>query len=108
MRGDKAILEDAEKTEAFYHRIFFFFFRMLHNQVNAEIRSAKGAADIVIQTPKYIYIAEIKIDSTPEAALRQIEDKGYATPYLTDGRQIIRLGINFSTQTRTIDRWLQA
>jgi AcrR family transcriptional regulator len=108
MRGDKAILEDAEKTEAFYHRIFFFFFRMLHNQVNAEIRSAKGAADIVIQTPKYIYIAEIKIDSTPEAALQQIDDKGYATPFLTDGRQIIRLGINFSTQTRTIDRWLQA
>jgi hypothetical protein len=108
MRGDKAILEDAEKTEAFYHRIFFFFFRMLHNQVNAEIRSAKGAADIVIQTPKYIYIAEIKIDSTPEAALAQIDDKGYATPFLTDGRQIVRLGINFSTQTRTIDRWLQA
>jgi hypothetical protein len=81
---------------------------MLHNQVNAEIRSAKGAADIVIHTPKYIYIAEIKIDSTPEAALQQIDDKGYATPYLTDGRQIIRLGINFSTQTRTIDRWLHS
>jgi hypothetical protein len=48
---------------------------------------------------------EIKIDSTPEAALQQIEDKGYATPYLTDGKEVIKIGVNFSTETRTVDRW---
>jgi hypothetical protein len=108
MKGDKDILGDAEKTEAYYHRIFYFFFRMLHNEVTAEVRSAKGATDVVIKTPKYIYIVEIKIDASPEAALQQIEDKGYATPYLTDGREVVKLGVNFSTDTRTIDRWLTA
>jgi pentatricopeptide repeat protein len=39
MRGDKDILADAAKTEAFYHRIFFFFFRMLNNEVYAELTS---------------------------------------------------------------------
>jgi hypothetical protein len=105
MRGDKDILADAEKTEAFYHRIFFFFFHMLNNEVYAELRSTKGAADVVITTPKYIYIVEIMIDASADAALQQIEDKGYATPYLADGRQIVKLGISFSTEARTISEW---
>jgi hypothetical protein len=108
MRGDKAILADDEKTEAYYHRIFYFFFRMLYNEVYAEVRHAGGASDITIKTPKYIYIVEIKIDASAEAALQQIEEKGYATPYLTDGREVVRLGINFSTETRTVSEWKQA
>jgi hypothetical protein len=51
---------------------------------------------------------EIKVNSTPEAALQQIEEKGYATPYLTDGREVTKIGINFSTETRTVDNWIAA
>jgi hypothetical protein len=108
MRGDQDILADAAKTEAHYHIIFYFFFRMLSNEVYAEIRNATGASDITIKTPKRIYIVEIKIDSSAEAALQQIEEKGYATPYLADGREVVKLGINFSTATRTVSDWKQA
>jgi hypothetical protein len=105
MKGDKDILADAEKTEAHYHVLFYFFFRMLSNEVNAEVRNATGATDVIIKTPKYIYIVEIKIDATPEVALAQIEAKGYATPYLADGRKLVRIGVNFSTKSRTIEEW---
>jgi hypothetical protein len=108
MKGDKELLADAAKTEAHYHVLFYFFFRMLSNEVYAEVRNAVGATDVVILTPKQIYVVEIKIDSSADAALKQIDDKGYATPYLTDGRQVIKLGINFSTDTRTVDEWKQA
>jgi hypothetical protein len=108
MRGDKEILKDAEKTEAYYHRIFYFFFRMLYNEVYAEIRNAIGATDVTIFTPKYIYIIEIKINSSVDIALQQIEDKGYITPYLSDGRKIVKIGVNFSTATRTLSDWRQA
>jgi hypothetical protein len=108
MRGDKEILADAEKTEAHYHIIFYFFFRMLYNEVYAEVRNAVGATDVTIKTPKYIYIVEIKIDSSADVALKQIEDKGYAAPYLTDGREVVKLGVNFSTASRTISEWKQA
>jgi hypothetical protein len=108
MRGDKDILGDAEKTEAYYHRIFYFFFRMLYNEVNAEVRNSVGATDVVIKTPKYIYVVELKIDSSADTALQQIEEKGYATPYLTDPRLLIKLGVNFSTATRTLTDWKQA
>jgi hypothetical protein len=105
MRGDKDILADAEKTEAYYHRIFFFFFRMLHNEVNAEVRSSKGAADITILSPKYIYIVEIKINGSADAALRQIQEKGYADPFLADKRELTKVGVNFDTQERNITEW---
>jgi hypothetical protein len=108
MKGDKDILADAAKTEAHYHIIFYFFFRMLSNDVYAEVRNSIGATDVIIKTPKYIYIVEIKIDSSADIALKQIEDKGYATPYLSDGREIIKLGLNFSTEIRTISEWKQA
>jgi hypothetical protein len=105
MKGDKEILADAEKTEAHYHVLFYFFFRMLSNEVNAEVRNAVGATDVIIKTPKYIYIVEIKIDATPEVALAQIEAKGYATPFLADGRKLVRIGVSFSTKSRTIEEW---
>jgi hypothetical protein len=105
MRGDADILADAEKTEAYYHRLFYFFFRMLRNEVFAEVRNAVGACDIVTFTPRYIYIFEIKIDADPQVAIDQIEAKGYAKPFLTDGREIIKVGVSFSTKTRTIEEW---
>jgi Holliday junction resolvase len=61
--------------------------------------------DIVVKTKKYIYVIEVKINSTPQVALEQIEAKQYAVPYLTDGREIVKLGVNFSSVTRTIDAW---
>jgi hypothetical protein len=105
MKGDKAILADAAKTEAHYHILFYFFFRMLHNEVYAEVRNAVGACDVVVQTPKFVYVIELKIDSSAEIALKQIDDKGYAAAYATDSRTLIKLGVNFSSQTRSISEW---
>lgn len=39
-------------------------------------------------------------------ALEQIDEKGYAAPYATDSRQIVRIGASFSAEKRNIDRWL--
>jgi hypothetical protein len=105
MRGDNAILQDAEKTEAYYHRLFYFFFRMLRNEVYAEVRNSMGAADTIVFTRRAIYIFEIKIDTAPEVALQQIEEKRYAAPYQNDDREVIKVGVSFSTKTRTIEEW---
>jgi predicted RecB family nuclease len=78
---------------------------MLHDDAWAEVQQAVGKPDIVVKTRKYIYIIEIKLDSTPQVALEQIEAKQYAAPYAMDGREIIKLGVNFSSETRTLDAW---
>ena len=49
---------------------------------------------------------EFKLNGTAEEALRQIEEKGYALPFAADKRQVIKIGANFSSETRNIERWL--
>ena len=39
-------------------------------------------ADAVVRTPKFIYIFEFKLNGTVEQAMEQIEEKGYAFPYM--------------------------
>jgi hypothetical protein len=47
----------------------------------------------------------VKFDSSAEKALQQIEEKHYAAPYLADKREIIKLGVNFSSKNRTLSEW---
>ena len=54
-----------------------------------------------------VYILEVKINSTPEDALQQIEDKGYSIAYQDriNGRKVIKCGVNISSKARNIDGW---
>ena len=69
----------------------------------AEIHSATGRADVVVKTDKYIYVMELKRDSTANAAMQQIKDKHYADPYKMDGRKIILIGANFKSDMSALD-----
>jgi hypothetical protein len=105
MQGEEASLKDIRGREAYYHKQLFIIFRMLHYDAWAEVQQAVGRPDIVVKTRKYIYIIEVKFDSSPKVALEQIEAKQYAVPYAMDDREIIKLGVNFSSKKRTIDAW---
>jgi hypothetical protein len=96
---------DMETTEQYYHDLYHFFFSMMCNLVTSEVRNSTGATDVVITTPKYIYVVEIKIDSTPDVALNQIDEKGYAVPYMAGQRAVIKVGVNFSTAEKTLSDW---
>jgi hypothetical protein len=108
MQGEESTLQDMRARETYYHKQLFIIFRMLHDDAWAEVQQAVGKPDIVVKTRKFIYIIEVKLDSTPQVALEQIEAKQYAVPYATDGRKIVKLGVSFSSRTRTIDAWEKA
>ncbi len=40
-------------------------------------------------------------------AIAQIKEKGYAIPYLSDGKPITLIGINFSKKKRNIVEWIE-
>ncbi|MDR0895645.1 MAG: PD-(D/E)XK nuclease domain-containing protein, partial [Prevotellaceae bacterium] len=67
---------------------------------------ARGRADAVVKTDKYIYVFEFKLNDTAEAALQQIESKEYLLPYSIDGRQLIKVGVSFDKEKRNIGRYL--
>ena len=93
---------DAEKN---FQYAMYIIMELLGEYVQAERSTSNGRIDLLLQTRDYIYIVELKIDSTADAALRQIEDKGYAKPFVNDPRKLFRIGVSFSTADRRIEDW---
>ena len=60
----------------------------------------------MVKTSDYIYVMEFKLNGTAEEALQQINDKHYALPFETDGRKLFKIGVNFSAETRNIEKWI--
>ena len=61
---------------------------------------------MVVKMPDTIYVIELKVNGTAQEALDQIEKNGYAAPYLTEGRNVVKAGVKFSTKTKTIEDWI--
>ncbi len=92
--------------ELHYSNVLYIVFKLLGFYTQVEYHTSNGRIDLVLQTPDYIYVMEFKLNGTAEEALAQINDKGYAQPFEKDPRALYKIGINFSAETRNIDRWL--
>ena len=92
------------KTEKHFQTIIYLIFSLLGYYTRAEVKSAAGRADAVCWTKDRTYVFEFKLDGSADQALRQIDDKGYLIPYKADG-VCIKVGVNISSQTRTLDAW---
>ena len=88
-----------------FHNAFFLLMDLVGLETETESATSDGSIDITVKTDDYIYVIELKYDGTAEQALRQIEEKKYARKYQMDGRQIIRIGVNFSSESRCIEDW---
>jgi hypothetical protein len=105
VEGFKKKLADAANAEGFYEYTLYLIFSMLNVYVRTQVKCSKGRADIVVWMPNAIYVMELKVNGTAEDALRQIEEKGYAKPYYTDGRKVVKAGVSFSPETMTVGDW---
>ena len=97
--------DDKEKHESFYKLLFYMVFSMLNSTVDTEVKSILGRADVVIKTKSHIFVLELKVDDTVENALAQIDSKGYAIPYETEGRTLIKCGVSICSEARNITHW---
>ena len=95
-----------DKTERHYQVVFYLVFKQMGQFCDAEVRSARGCADAVVKTQDSIYIFEFKLNGSAEAALKQINDKGYLIPYMADNRKQIKVGVMFDASERNIGQWL--
>ena len=98
-------LKDAPTTEGHFTAMLYVMFSFLNRYVFSQVRNAKGRLDILIKTDKTIYVMELKLDGDLDKALRQIDEKDYTIPYQSDGRKVVKVAINFSTEERTIKEW---
>lgn len=98
--------ETERERERYFHYTFYLLMRMVScYTVYTEKQQSEGRVDCIVEVPGYIYIFEFKLDGTAQEALQQIEEKGYALPYIADNRKAYRIGVSFSSETGTVSDW---
>jgi len=95
----------AGKAELYFQNTLWVLFKLLGLYVDVERHTTDGRMDILVRTPDYVYILELKIDQSADIALQQIEEKQYAKPFEGGSRIIYEIGVNFSSATRRITEW---
>lgn len=95
--------------EKYYQSILFSIMKMCGMDISAENATNKGRIDAVLDTPRYVYLFEFKIDLDAEIALEQILQKDYFQKFSEvardKGKEVLCFGINFSSKERNITDW---
>jgi hypothetical protein len=94
-----------QAKEGFYQADFFTFLEKSGIKTSSEISTNIGRIDLMTETDQSICIFELKLDKTPEIALTQAETKKYRERFGGSKKQTLIVGINFSSQSRSIDDW---
>ena len=105
VEGFKEKLKDVANREGFYEYTMYLIFSMLNVYVRTQVKCAGGRVDMVVWMPDTTYVFEMKTNDTAENALKQIDSKGYAIPYETDGRRVVKVGVRFDAETRVPEDW---
>ena len=101
--------DEERERERYFQYTFYLLLRLMSvYTIYIEKEQSEGRVDCVIETPQFVYIFEFKLDGTAAGALQQIEDKGYAREYEADARPVHKIGVNFSSETGTIEGWEHA
>lgn len=98
--------ELARQQELHYQNVLYIMFSLLGFYTEAEYHTSQGRIDMVVKTKEYIYVMEFKLEGTAEEAIKQINEKQYAAPFASDPRKLYKIGVNFSRETRNIERWI--
>lgn len=89
-------------AELYFQNAMYLVFKIMGFYTQVERPTSDGRIDAIIQTPNYIYVIECKLDRTADEAIKQIENNGYAEPFLMDKRKLYKIGVSFSSETRGV------
>ena len=102
VEGFKKKLESVSNYEGFYEYTFWLIFNMLNFYARTQVKCAQGRIDVVLQMPDATYVFELKVNGTAQEALDQINGRNYALPYETEGRKVVKIGVQFDRDTMTV------
>lgn len=108
VEGFKKKLADVAATEGFYEYTFWLIFNMMNVYARTQVKCHGGRIDFVVLLPETTYVFELKVNGTAQEAIDQINSKGYALPYQTEGRRVVKIGVQFNRETMTIEDYIIA
>lgn len=93
--------------EIHYQNIIYVILKLMGFYTHTEYRTGNGRIDMIIDTSKFLYVVEFKIDSSAEDALKQIEAKDYALPFkYGKEKKIIKIGANFDSKKKQLSDYV--
>ena len=99
-------LDDLAKYEAYYEVLTYVVFSIFNYRTYTQVKVARGRTDVVVFMPDAVYVMELKMRGTAQEALDQINSKDYAIPYQAEGKPVVKIGIAFSQETKTVSDWI--
>ena len=96
---------DNTQYEGHYQQVLCIIFRLLGGWADVEVHTPKGRVDIVLEAFGKLYVMEIKLDSSAETAMQQIDLRDYASAFSQSGLPVIKVAVNFDSETRNIKDW---
>ncbi len=95
----------AENREGHWQQMLYVIFSLLGATCDVEVRTPKGRVDLVAQSAKRLYLIEVKLNQSAEAAMKQIDLKDYAARFALSALPIVKVGANFDQEERNITDW---
>ena len=93
--------------EGHYQQMLFIIFTLLTDYlVDVEVHTPKGRVDIVLLTRTDLYIIELKLNKSAQAAMQQINLKNYRQRFALSNKPITKVGINFDSSKGNIEDWV--
>ena len=92
--------------EGHYQQVLFIIFTLLtHFVVDVEVHTPNGRVDVVMETEDTLYLIELKLNQSAQAAMQQINLKQYAQRFARCGKPIVKVGVNFDAKKGNIEDW---
>ncbi len=95
----------AENREGHWQQMLYVIFSLLGATCNVEVHTPNGRVDLVAQTANKLYLIEVKLNQSAEAAMAQIDLKDYAQRFALSGLPIVKVGVSFDQEKRNITDW---
>ena len=88
-----------------YQAIFMICLELSGIQTQGEVVTNKGRIDVLCELADMFYIFELKVDQEAAIAMRQAVNQEYSQRCRHQGKQIVVMGVSFSSKKRSIDTW---
>ncbi|MBP3472896.1 MAG: PD-(D/E)XK nuclease domain-containing protein, partial [Paraprevotella sp.] len=96
---------DNTDYEGHYQQLFYIIFSLLGYYVDVEVRTPRGRVDMVMRTATKLYVIELKLNRSAAVAMEQIQLKDYPSRFALCGLPVVKVGISFDAEKKTIGEW---
>lgn len=97
--------DNIKDSEGHYLQMLYVIFSLFGMYVDMEVRTPVGRLDMVMRTTTTLYVVELKLNQSAEAAMHQIDLKQYPERFRLTGLPIVKVGINFDSERHTLRDW---